>query len=150
MATISDQECVAMARVVTEISVQNIGDVLAAFQGTLPADRVRSATIADALVDTGSTFLSLPASVIRQLGLLKISTKRVTTSKGPSESTLYAAVRLTIQGRFCTTDVLEVPDGVPALIGQIPLENLDFIVDPRNQKLIGNPRHGGEQMFEQF
>ncbi len=139
-----------MGRVVTEITVENIGDALAAFQGSLPVDQVRRVTIQDALVDTGATFLSLPTSAIEQLGLMKISTKRVITSKGPSESSLYAAVRLTIQGRFCTTDVLEVPDGVPALIGQIPLENLDFVVDPRNQKLIGNPRHGGEQIFEQF
>ena len=47
-------------------------------------------------------------------------------------------------------DVLEVPDGVPPLIGQIPLEHLDFVVDPRNQKLIGNPAHGGVHTYEQF
>ena len=28
-------------------------------------------------------------------------------------------------------DVLEVPDTVPVLIGQLPLEHLDFIIDPR-------------------
>jgi hypothetical protein len=36
------------------------------------------------------------------------------------------------------------------LIGQVPLELLDFVVDPRGQKLIGNPEHGGEQMIEIF
>jgi len=45
-------------------------------------------------------------------------------------------------------DVLEVPDGVPALVGQIPLICLDFVVDPRSQTLIGNPAHGGEQILE--
>jgi len=59
-------------------------------------------------------------------------------------------VRLTIQGRSCNVDVLEVPDGVPALVGQIPLEFLDFVVDPKNRRLIGNPEHGGEQMFDMF
>jgi hypothetical protein len=36
------------------------------------------------------------------------------------------------------------------LIGQVPLELLDFVVDPRAQKLIGNPAHGGEQMLEMY
>ena len=27
-------------------------------------------------------------------------------------------------------DVVEVPDGVPVLIGQLPVEHLDFVVDP--------------------
>lgn len=47
-------------------------------------------------------------------------------------------------------DVIEVPDTVPALIGQIPLEHLDFIVDMRGRALVGNPAHGGEHMYELF
>ncbi|HVC95688.1 MAG TPA: hypothetical protein VND64_18485 [Pirellulales bacterium] len=45
---------------------------------------------------------------------------------------------------------LEVPDKVPVLIGQLPLEHLDFVVDVRNRKLIGNPAHGGEHMYELY
>jgi hypothetical protein len=62
----------------------------------------------------------------------------------------YGPVRLSIQGRDCPTDVMEVPDGTPALVGQIPLEYLDFVIDLRGQKLIGNPAHGGEHMFEAY
>lgn len=39
---------------------------------------------------------------------------------------------------------------VPGLIGRIPLEWLDFVVDPRGQRLIGNRDHGGEQMLEMY
>ena len=42
----------------------------------------------------------------------------------------------------------EVPDEVPVLVGQIPLEHPDFVVELVNRKLIRNPAHGGEQMFE--
>jgi hypothetical protein len=45
---------------------------------------------------------------------------------------------------------MEVPDGVPVLIGQIPLEFLDFVVDPVRQRLIGNPAHGGEHVLELY
>jgi clan AA aspartic protease len=106
--------------------------------------------VTDAQVDTGATLLSVPTKLIGQLGLKRVSTKRVTASSGQTETGLYEAVRLTIQGRSCTMDVLEVPDGVPVLIGQIPLEHLDFVVDLRNRKLIGNPAHGGEHVYEMF
>jgi len=36
------------------------------------------------------------------------------------------------------------------LLGQIPLELLDFWIDITNQKLVGNPEHGGEWMIDQF
>ena len=137
-----------MGRVTTEITVENMNDLYDAKRGLIAADKVRRVTISDALVDTGATFLSLPNRVIEGLGLSKAFTKRVMTSKGPADADVYDAVWLTIQGRSCTLDVMEVPDSVPALIGQIPLEMLDFVVDPLRQRLIGNPAHGGEQMFD--
>jgi hypothetical protein len=36
------------------------------------------------------------------------------------------------------------------LIGFIPLELLGFVVDPKNQQLIGNPDHGGEFMIDMY
>src|SRR5207248_4806351 len=106
--------------------------------------------IPDALVDTGATLLSLPTNLIRQLGLTQTATKRVTSSSGVTETGMYEAVRLTIQDRTCTMDVLEVPDSVPVLIGQIPLEHLDLVVDLRSRSLIGNPAHGGEHIYELY
>ena len=97
-----------------------------------------------------SWLISLPTRLIRQLGLDKTSTKRVNSSVGPAEADVYEAVRLTIQGRSCTMDVLEVPDSVPVLIGQIPLEHLDLVIDMRSHALIGNPAHGGEHMYELY
>jgi predicted aspartyl protease len=106
--------------------------------------------VTDALVDTGATLLSLPTALIHRLGLAKVSTKQVRTSAGVSEASVYEAVRLTIGGRSCTMDVMEVPDGVPVLIGQLPLEHLDFVVDLRSRTLIGNPAHGGEHVYELY
>ena len=143
-------ETATMGRVLTEATMENLKDLWAVEQGLRTTDQARRITIADALVDTGATLLSLPTSVIRQLGLAQTSTKRVTTSAGITQAGLFEAVRLTIQGRSCTMDVLEVPDGVPVLIGQLPLEHLDLVVDPRNRQLIGNPAHGGEHMYELY
>jgi len=42
------------------------------------------------------------------------------------------------------------PDDCPVLIGQIALELVDFVIDMKGQRLIGNPAHGGQQMLELF
>jgi len=68
----------------------------------------------------------------------------VPATLGRGEADIYSAVRLTIMGRDCAIDVMELPDRLPVLIGQLPLHALDFVVDPKEQKLIGNPAHGGE------
>jgi predicted aspartyl protease len=143
-------ENVTMGRVLTEVIIENFEDLYAVKRGAMHNDQVRRVVVPDALVDTGATVLSLPTRLIRQLGLDKRGTKRVTTSKCIFEADKYEAVRLTIQGRDCPVDVLEVPDNVPVLVGQIPLENLDLVVDLRGGKLIGNPEHGGEHMFEMY
>jgi predicted aspartyl protease len=139
-----------MGRVVTEATVENLKDLWEVEQGLRPADQARRVTLTNALADTGATTLSLPTRVIQQLGLKKSYEKRATSSTGISTISVYDAVRLTIQGRFMTADVAEVPDDVPPLIGQIPLEMLDLVVDPRGGRLIGNPAHGGEHMLEMY
>ena len=143
-------ETQTMGRVLTEATIQNLEDLWAAKRGLVTADQVRRISVADALVDTGATLLSLPTRLIKQLGLSKTSSKRVTSSAGLAEAGIFDAVRLTIQGRTCTMDVMEVPDTVPVLIGQLPLEHLDLVVDLRNRSLIGNPAHGGEHVYELY
>src|SRR5262245_61234428 len=118
-------EAATMGPVLTEATIENLEDLWACKRGLLPADQVRRAVVNNALVDTGATLLSLPTRMIRQLGLSRQGTKRVTSSTGGGEANMYEAVRLTIQGRQCTMDVMEVSDDVPVLIGQLPLEHLD-------------------------
>jgi predicted aspartyl protease len=143
-------ESKTMGRVLTEATVENLEDLWAAKRGLCPPEQVRRIKVTEALVDTGATLLSLPAHMIQQLGLTKKYRKRVTSSVGEGEADVYGTVRLTIQDRECPLDVMEVPDKVPVLIGQIPLEYLDFVVDPKSQRLVGNPAHGGEHVFEMY
>jgi len=137
----------SMGRVITEATIENLEDLWAAKRGLLPAEDVRRISVSDALVDTGATLLSLPKKLIAQLGLARTGTKRVTSG---GEAGMYEAVRLTIRGRTCTMDVMEVPDEVPVLIGQLPLEHLDLVVDLRSRSLVGNPAHGGEHVYELY
>ena len=133
-----------MGRVTVTAKIQNLGDLYLVEIGHLPADQVRSIEVADALVDTGASILSMPKRLIEQLGLRPIRTRTAMTTTGITTVNVYGTVRLTIQGRDCPTDEC------PVLIGQIPLESLDYVVDMRGGRLIGNPAHGGEQMLEMY
>jgi predicted aspartyl protease len=139
-----------MGKVIVTAKVENLSDLFDVTKGVLRPEQVRSLEVTDALVDAGATILSMPKRLIDQLGLEPVRTRRARTSAGSVTVQVYGTVRLTIQGRDCPTDVAEVPDECPVLIGQIPLELLDFVVDPAGQRLIGNPAHGGEHILEMY
>ena len=109
---------------------------------------MRRIHVTDALVDTGATSLAVPTRLIRQLGLTKSYEKPGRSSKGAGIVSVFKAVHLTIMSRTCVVEVMEVPDEIPVLIGQIPLEWLDLVVNRRECRLTGNPAHGGEQILE--
>jgi predicted aspartyl protease len=139
-----------MGKVLVTAKIENLDDLVLSKKGNLPENAVRSVEVADALADTGATLLHLPKRIIKQLGLSQVRTRRVRTTTGIAEVGIHDPVRLTIQGRDWITEVAAVPDDCPVLVGQLPLEGLDFVVDVPGQKLIGNPEHGGEHMIEAF
>ena len=105
---------------------------------------------AEALVDTGATRLYLKSSLIKALGLKKEDEINFKTTNGVRRRAVYSAAQLDLMGRHGAFEVVEIDEDVPNLLGQIPLEYLDFIVDPKGQKLIPNPEHGDKQMSEEY
>ncbi|QDV72751.1 aspartyl protease family protein [Botrimarina mediterranea] len=143
-------ETAEMGRVLVTAKIENLSDLHMVEAGQLSPDQVRTVVIDDALVDTGATRLAIPANLVAQLGLTEHRSATTMTAAGKSVVRLFSAVRLTINGRDCPIDVTELPEGCPVLIGQVPLELMDWVIDMRNQKLIGNPAHGGQWMQEMY
>lgn len=101
-------------------------------------------------MDTGATGLSMPRSLLGTLGLTYLRSRKALTSAGPVEVRVFGTARLTVEGRDCPVDITELPDGCPVLIGQIPLESMDLVVDMPSRRLVGNPEHGGEHVIELY
>ncbi len=137
-----------MGKVLVTATVENLDDLFAVQRGALAADQVRRVEVGDALIDTGATGLMVPKRLIAALGLEPLRIRPARTVAGPTPLQIYRAVRLTIQGRDCISDVAEIPNEFSIIVGQVPLELMDWIVDPRGQRLIGNPEHGGEHMVD--
>lgn len=143
-------EIQTIGKVIVTAKIESLEDLYKVQLGLLPAEQVRSVEVADALVDTGASTLSMPKHLIAQLGLKPTRSRKARTSAGPLTLQMYGTVRLSIQGRECPCDVVELPDDCPVLIGQLPLEAMDWVIDPMSQRLIGNPAHGGEHIIELY
>ena len=63
---------------------------------------------------------------------------------------LYGPVRLWILGRDIVLDAMEVDDGCPVLIGQLPLEHMQLVVDMANHRIAKSQANGGEWILDMF
>jgi clan AA aspartic protease len=139
-----------MGKVLVEATIENVGDLIDVERGQKSLAEVRSVIVPDALVDTGAWGVSMPRSLLKKLGLKQLRVRNVMTAAGKRKVRVFGTARLTIMGRDYPTDVSELPDGCPVLIGQLPLEAMDYVVDMRTHKVIGNPAHGGEQILDLY
>ncbi len=103
----------------------------------------------EAVIDTGATLLVLPQDIVEELGLKKVREARVKYANNSVETKrVYGAVALELKGRTGIFEVLaEVPGSQP-LVGQVVLESLDLIVDPRTRTVTANPRSPEAPMVE--
>ena len=125
-----------MSQVLTTIAVTNFIDLVMAERGFISAEEVRSVMLDKVIVDTGATLLSLPASIISQLGLKQVGERDVETSAGITKGRIFAGAQIIVEGREGRFDCLELPEGVSAvLLGVTPMEELGLEPDLKNQRL---------------
>ena len=138
-----------MGKIATQIKVQNWADLeLLALGHTQETPRAYEG---EAIVDTGAVHLYLKKSVIQKLGLRQIRTWTSRTMSNRVEARrVYSPVDLEIMARSGTFDVVELPDELPNVVGQIPLEFMDWVIDMGAHRLAGNPEHGGEWIDEEY
>lgn len=128
-----------MGKVMENIKLTNDYDFALALAGGLDPAKVRTVEI-EALVDTGATTLMLPADAVERLGLPVRGHRKVRYADDRVETVPWVVgVKLEIRGREAVVSALVGPAGSTPLIGQIPLEEMDFVVDPKSRELRPNP-----------
>jgi aspartyl protease family protein len=90
----------------------------------------------DALVDTGSSFSSLPGEALRDLGVRPIRKVGLTLADGQRHLQDLVEVRAELAGDEVTTLVIFGASGSPAIIGAYTLEGLALAVDPVEGSLV--------------
>ena len=93
---------------------------------------------AEALADSGSVHLCLPAHVQIQLGLEEIDRKEATLADGSRKLVPYVGpVELRFKNRVGFAGALVLGDEV--LLGAIPMEDMDLVLTPRTRTVDVNP-----------
>ena len=122
-----------------KVKLTNMIDRANVEAGVLRPDQVRTLEI-EALVDTGATNLVLPADVVAALGVRELGRRKVRYADGRVEEVPWVGnLMIEILGREMQGEALVIAAGHTPLIGQIPLENLDLIVDPKSREVQVNP-----------
>ncbi len=93
----------------------------------------------EATVDTGAAYTTLPASLLRELGVEPRGKRRFLLADGRRLEMDYGEARAAINGENVTTLVVFGEDNAPALLGAYTLEGLALAVDPVEQRLV--PTH---------
>jgi clan AA aspartic protease len=136
-----------MGIVMTKLTLWNNTDLDNAERGLIPREAVRTVEV-EAMVDTGATQLIIPIDVCRRLGLRPGRAVPVQLADGRViDMTYMTSLHISILGREMSCDALASPEGMTPLIGQIPLEGLDLIVDPRSREARTNPAHPDGPLF---
>lgn len=94
----------------------------------------------EALADTGSTFLCVPAHIANQLKLEATSEKEVTTADGTRRMCPYVGpIHVTFKNRECYVGAVVLGDQV--LLGAVPMEDMDLVVIPQTRRVDINPQN---------
>jgi clan AA aspartic protease len=88
------------------------------------------------LVDTGASYLSLPARVLDRLGYQPIGTQRVVFATGATAVWDVTEVRVRLEGRERTVLAFLAEEGAPKLLGAQTLETFGLGVDPLGRRLV--------------
>lgn len=92
-----------------------------------------------ALVDTGAMTICIPEHVAVQLKLEEIEKREVTTADEKSHVVPYAGpIQIRFQNRTCFTGALVIGESV--LLGAVPMEDMDLVVEPARQTIAVNPK----------
>jgi clan AA aspartic protease len=139
-----------MGRTKEKVLIKNFGDSVLAENGYIKQNEIRSVEI-DAMVDTGAAYLCLPPKIIKELGLPFANYTPVTTGNGSLELKIFDGAKITINDRTVQMQVMEnKDDNIPALIGYLILESMDWVVDTKSQKIIGNPLNDGKWVVDMY
>jgi clan AA aspartic protease len=117
------------------IELLNAGDVENTRRHLIGEDEIRKISIS-CLVDTGAITMIINEEMRETLGLSIIGTRQGQLADGRKMMLPVAGpIEIRFEDRFCTTNALVVAEANEALLGAIPMEEMDLWIHPANNLL---------------
>lgn len=128
-----------MGMVYADIELLNGEDLSDARRHRIGEEEIRRFPL-NIMVDTGSYYLCINETIREALGLSIIETRKGQLASGDVvEYNVAGPVEIKFKNRRCNVDAMILPGDAQPLLGAIPLEDLDVLIDPLRQELIVNP-----------
>ena len=122
-----------------EIEIANAGEIYLAQKGYILPENVKKITV-KAFVDSGAYMLAINESIKRPLDLPKLEEQIAELADGSKlKLEIVGPVEVRFENRSTTCRAMVLSGDTEVLLGAIPLEDMDVLIDPRQQRLIVNP-----------
>ena len=127
-----------------EITLENIVDRGLANRGYIKEAEIRTLTV-QAMPDTGAWTLVINEDVREKLGLTIQGSAVSTLADGKTSNyPITESVKIQWKNRSISLPAVVVAEGKEVLLGAMPLEGMDLIVDPVHKRLAG--AHGDQPL----
>jgi clan AA aspartic protease len=128
-----------MGMVIVKIEIIRAGDFTAYQDGFIKKTDIRSVKVR-AIVDSGSYMMAINENIAKQLKLAKIDEKTMALADGELVTLdVVGPIIVKFENRIATCSALVLPGSAEVLLGAIPMEDMDVLIDPKEQKLIVHP-----------
>lgn len=136
-----------MGLVHAEIELINGRDVDDFEEGRIAENEVRRMTVR-MNVDSGVIMLSINENIQHQLGLRTREMRPCQLADGSYvDLPVVWPVMVRFGNRKSVTGALVLPNNTEPLLGAIPMEEMDLLVDSARNRLIPNPEHPNEPVM---
>lgn len=130
-----------MGLVYAEVDLTSVDDLVLQRRGFLGEGKIKKVRV-NALVDSGAYNLCINETIRAQLDLPFIEKQFATLADNTlREVDVVGPIEVRFQNRRTTVDALVFPGDAEVLLGAIPMEDMDVLIDPKRQKLVVNPKH---------
>jgi clan AA aspartic protease len=127
-----------------EITLENTLDRGFARHGYIKESEIRALKV-EAIPDTGAWTLVINEDIRQKLGLTIEETSISSLADGKSDTyDVTVGVKIRWKDRSTILPAVVVPNAKEILLGALPLEAMDLMVDPVHGKLVGV--HGDQQL----
>jgi clan AA aspartic protease len=110
-------------------------------EGLITEDKIKRMTV-NVLVDSCALMLTINEEIKTQLGLQQVDMRSAQLADGTLiKLPIVGPVEVRFANRRSSVDAMVLPGDAEPLLGAIPMEDMDVLVDTQQRRLIVNPEH---------
>ena len=128
-----------MGLVYAEIELISGDDLALHRRGFITENQIKRLKVA-ALVDSGAYMLAINEHIKTQLDLPVLDQQIAHLADGREvQLEIVGPLEIRFGNRRASVDAMVLPGNAEVLLGSIPMEDMDVLIDPKQQRLVVNP-----------